>query len=564
MHRVLESHLNSFAKSNGFESEKQSEQFEKFVNFSIISSKVSTNYDIEDVTTSEGDDGTDGIAIIIDEEVIVSKEDAAKIFATDKRNHDVDVVCIQAKTSESVDLGDFLKFKESVLRFVNGGDYNVPDETQRAAREVFDVVIDSVPKVKNGRPSIVIRYVTAGIYQEPAALEVAKREFESQLSALGLFNTIDIKFVDRDELIALWVSTYSGISARLEMFSIAPMPSISGIEEAYLGVVKAKEFVAKILTSSDGTLRTHVFEENVRSFLGSDNPINHSIAQTINSGDIATRFPVLNNGITIVSPNVVSQNNTLYIENFQIVNGCQTSNVLFDNRDTLTDSTMVTLKVVETSNEDVFSELVRATNSQSKIEETQFFSLKPVVRAVELYFNTFDNESRLYFERRDRQYIGEEIPALRIFSVHSAAKCVCAMFCQRPDISFKYPKAMYDELGRVIFADGNKESVFYASCLSYYRFNLFVSSNAISQNKRRYKWHVLPLVRAIICGKDLPLLNSRAAETAATKLIDVMSHRDQALEAFSKAIAIIDSFGEITDDRLKRQAILSEMLAKVS
>jgi hypothetical protein len=564
MHRVLESHLNSFAKSNGFESEKQSEQFEKFVNFSIISSKVSTNYDIEDVTTSEGDDGTDGIAIIIDEEVIVSKEDAAKIFATEKRNHDVDVVCIQAKTSESVDLGDFLKFKESVLRFVNGGDYNVPDETQRAAREVFDVVIESVPKVKNGRPSIVIRYVTAGIYQEPAALEVAKREFEGQLSALGLFNSIDIKFIDRDELIALWVSTYSGISARLEMFSIAPMPSISGIEEAYLGVVKAKEFVAKILTSSDGTLRTHVFEENVRSFLGSDNPINHSIAQTINSGDISTRFPVLNNGITIVSPNVVSQNNTLYIENFQIVNGCQTSNVLFDNRETLTDSTMVTLKVVETSNEDVFSELVRATNSQSKIEETQFFSLKPVVRAVELYFNTFDNESRLYFERRDRQYIGEEIPALRIFSVHSAAKCVCAMFCQRPDISFKYPKAMYDELGRVIFADGNKESVFYASCLSYYRFNLFVSSNAISQNKRRYKWHVLPIVRAIICGKDLPLLNSRAAEIAATKLIDVMSHRDQALEAFSKAIAIVDSFGEITDDRLKRQAILLEMLTKVS
>ncbi len=44
----------------------------------------------------------------------------------------------------------------------------------------------------------------------------------------------------------------------------------------------------------------------------------------------------------------------LHMEYFQIVNGCQTSNVLYENREILNDSIMVSLKVVETKNEDVF------------------------------------------------------------------------------------------------------------------------------------------------------------------------------------------------------------------
>ncbi|MFU0171164.1 AIPR family protein, partial [Salmonella enterica] len=79
-------------------------------------------------------------------------------------------------------------------------------------------------------------------------------------------------------------------------------------------------------------------------------------------------------GITIVSPDVKLQGSILHLENFQIVNGCQTSNVLYECRDSLDDTMMVNLKVVETLNEDVFSELVRATNSQTKVDETQFYS----------------------------------------------------------------------------------------------------------------------------------------------------------------------------------------------
>lgn len=565
MHRIVKAHLDSFVRNFGLDGMPEPAQFERFSNYAVIASRTASSYDLEDVTTGEGDDGTDGIAVIIDEDIVISEEDAESTFSAAKRNHDVEVLFIQAKRSDSFDLGEFLKFKESILKFVNVDDYAVNDDVQAAARKVFDVAMTNVPKIRSGKPSLTARYVATGVYKEPDALEVAKREFENQLRELGLFSSIDIQFIGRDQLTSLWVATYSGVSAQLEMFSNAPMPAIAGINEAYLSIVRAREFVDKLLLTPDGNLRGQVFEENVRAFLGTENQVNQSIATTLNSGMGASRFPVLNNGITIVSPDVRVQGTTLHLENYQIVNGCQTSNMLFENRAALDDTIMVTLKVVETANEDVFSELVRATNSQTRVDETQFLSLRPVVKQIEQYFNTYEGlDGRLYFERRDRQYIGKDIPAIRIFNLHTAAKCVAAMFLQRPDLSFKYPKKMYVELAPAMFADDNKEIVFYAACLALYRLHLLVANSTLPQNMRRFKWHILVLVRAVVAGKDIPRLNSRQIEPYCQKLVDAFcQHGDAATEPLREAVKIVESFGEVTNDRLKRQTIMDEMLAKI-
>ena len=565
MHRVIKAHLESFVRNFGLDGMPESAQFERFSNYAVFASRTAAPYELDDVTTGEGDDGTDGIAVIIDEDIVVSEEDAASVFSGTRRNHEVEVLFIQSKRSDSFDLGEFLKFKESILKFVNAEDYSVNDDVQAAARKVFDVAMDNVPKIRLGKPILTARYVATGVYRQPDALESAKRDFDNQLRELGLFASVDIQFIGRDELTSLWVATYSGVSAQLEMLSNAPMPAIAGINEAYLAIVRAREFVDKLLLTTDGTLRAQVFEENVRAFLGTENPVNQSIATTLNSGVAASRFPVLNNGITIVSPDVRVQGTTLHLENYQIVNGCQTSNILFENKATLDDAVMVTLKVVETTNEDVFSELVRATNSQTKVDETQFLSLRPIVKKIEQYFNTYEGlEGRLYFERRDRQYVGKDIPAIRIFNLHTAAKCVGAMFLQRPDLSFKYPKKMYDELAPAMFSDDNREIVFYAACLVLYRLHLLVANSTLPQNMRRFKWHILVLARAIVAGKDVPRLNSRQIDPYCQRLVDAFcQHGDAATGPLQQAVGIVESLGDVTNDRLKRQAIMDDMLAKI-
>jgi len=565
MHRIIKSHLESFSKSNGIEHHDESVQFEMFVNYSVLSPKMIGSIELENITTSDADDGIDGIAILINEELILSDEDAKSIFESERRNHDVEIIFIQSKRSESFDLGGFLKFKESINRFITSEDYSIGDDVQDNARKIFDIVIENVTRIRDGKPSFTARFATTGVYKSPDAIEKAKDEFIDQLKDLGYFSSIDFQFLGRDEITKLWVDTYSGVSSKLTMFSNAPLPSISGIEEAYLAVVKAKDLVSELLINEDGNLRTHVFEENVRAFLGSDNPVNQAISETINDDESYSRFPVLNNGITIVSEDVRVQGSILHLQNYQIVNGCQTSNVLFENYESLDDNLMVNLKVVETSNEDVFSELVRATNSQTKVDETQFLSLRPIVKRIEEYFNTYEGQDgRIYFERRDRQYIGKDVPNVRIFSVNIAAKSVCAMFLERPDLSYRYPKRMYELFTEQMFSEDVKEIVFYTTCLTLYRLHLLVASADIPQNMRKYKWHIMFLVRIIIAGREVPNINSKKIEGYCQKIIDALAkHGPSVIEPFQKAVDIVTSIEDMTDDRLKRQAIMEEMINKI-
>jgi hypothetical protein len=138
------------------------------------------------------------------------------------------------------------------------------------------------------------------------------------------------------------------------------------------------------------------------------------------------------------------------------------------------------------------------------------------------------------------------------------------MYCNRPELASRYPKQMYDELTETIFADTTKEIVFYAACVTMYRFSLLVSNSTIPQNMKRFKWHMLTLARVLIAGKDLPPLNSRQIEQGAQQVIDVMGqHGQPATDVFMKIVGICQTLGEVTSDRLKRQAILSEMLAAV-
>lgn len=563
MHRVIKSHLANFVKNFSLNSHDESEQFERFAAYSIIANRFNCDIDFDDIITSRADDGIDAIAIIIDESVISSPEEANDIFNSHRRTHDVEIIFIQAKTSEKFDLGDFLKFKESVIRFVEiDENYTVEDEVLSCSHEIFKAIMKNVSKIRNGIPSMSTLYVTTGTYNNPREIEQAACKFKKQVEDLGLFKEVECKFIGRDELTSLWASTYSEIETSIVLHSYAPLPKIDGIDQAYLAVAKAEDLVKNLLTTEEGNLRTQVFEENIRAYLGSDNPVNKSIADTIRSRT-HSRFPVLNNGITIASPSIRVQGSILHLKNYSIVNGCQTSNVLFENKDHLKDI-FVNIKVVQTTLEEVFSDLVKATNSQTKVENEQFLSLRPVVKKIEEYFNTYGfDENRLYLERRDRQYVGKEIPNVRIFSLQKAVRCVAAMICGRPDLSSRYPKQMYEELGDKILADNTKEVLFYASCMTMYRFTLLIANASIPQNMQKFKWHILALIWVMENGNSLRLsqLSSKTAEGQAKKVLNIMKKHDKkTTDLFKKAAAICAEFGDATRDKLKTQNIFREMV----
>jgi len=564
MHRIILSHLNQFVKEQSLEGLDETKQFERFSNFCIVSKFYPTRFDIETVTSEEDDCGIDGIAFIIDNELITTSEEIEKVFKKPKKNITVDIIFIQSKTSENFNRGDILKFGTGVLDFLNDQPNLPQGEFIENSKKLFNIVIDKAPKIADGKPNCYLFYVTTGYCNQEREIKGTFEQIKELIVNSGFFKEVSVFPVNRDELIKFWSLTYSGVEAKFEVKGYTPYPETAGITEAYLAIVPAKNFIKNVLSDEDGKLRHFIFQENVRAFLGQENPVNQMIQKTLTDENGRERFGILNNGITIISPNVKVQSDAIYIENFQIVNGCQTSNVLHQKRMSLSDETMLTVKVVEAKDSDVISDIVRATNSQTKIEDIQFLSLKPIIRKVEEFFEAFaedsDEEVKLYFERRDRQFVGQSIPDKRIFDIKECSRAVASMFLERPELAARYPTQMLEELNEKLFDERNKEIAFYTASLALYRIKLLIGNKKIPYNYSKYKWHMLMCIKYLICRKTNPDLTSSKLDNYCQKIIDVCKDmNEENLLYFKKAENIIKKSGEVDRDKLKARSYTEEL-----
>jgi AIPR protein len=564
MHKIVSSHLKRFVIEQSLSGIDESKQFERFSNFSIVYKFYPTRFDINAVTSEDDDCGIDGIAFIIDGELATTPDEAESIFKRPKKNIIVDIIFVQSKRSEKFDRGEILKFGDGVSDFLSSSPNLPQGEFIQNSKDLFDQVIDNVHKIAYGKPNCYLFYVTTGIYSSEREIEATFKNIKQNIASSGYFKEAEVFPVDRDELVKLWSLTYSGVEAKFEVKGYTPYPEIAGIDEAYIAIVPAKNFVNSVLADEDGKLRTFIFQENVRAFLGQENPVNKMIQQTLIDENGRVRFGILNNGITIISPNVKVQSDSIYVENFQIVNGCQTSNVLYENRAILSDETMLTVKVVEATDPNVISDIVRATNSQTKVEDIQFLSLKPIIRKVEEFFEALaedsDEEVKLYFERRDRQFVGQGIPDKRIFDIKESSRAVASMFLERPDLAARYPTQMLEELNEKLFDEQNKEIAFYTSSLALYRIQLLIGNNKIPYNFGKYKWHMLMCMKYLIGGNKGPILTSNKFEGFCKKIIEVCKEtNDENLTYFKRAEAVINQSGVVSRDRLRAQSYSEDL-----
>ena len=123
------------------------------------------------------------------------------------------------------------------------------------------------------------------------------------------------------------------------------------------------------IVSDDDDILLNVFEDNVRDFQGDNNDVNGGIALTLNSED-SEIFSVLNNGVTIVASSISPTGDQFTISDYQIVNGCQTSNVLYNNRkgSNIT-KVSVPIKLIATTDEEVKTEIKRISEMYGVTED---------------------------------------------------------------------------------------------------------------------------------------------------------------------------------------------------
>jgi AIPR protein len=102
----------------------------------------------------------------------------------------------------------------------------------------------------------------------------------------------------------------------------------------------------------------------------------------------------MNNGVTIIAKSLQTTGDKFKMEDFQIVNGCQTSHVLFDQRDKIDDSVKIPLRLICTQDETIIRDIIQATNRQTEVRVDQFLAADDFQKKLEEYFKTFENGKR--------------------------------------------------------------------------------------------------------------------------------------------------------------------------
>lgn len=562
MHRVIRSHFDNFVQRESL-TFSESKNFEAFSAYCIAKSFTFDQVKPESLIYDGDEPGIDAAFFICDEAIVTSIDEADSLFSTSKNNHEITIVLIQSKTSESWDKKQINTFESAVLDFISDSPQHKYNDTLKERRAIFEKIINNVGKIKSGRPKIHCYFVVTAGEAADSEITAAGRTLKARLDETGLFNATESTLLGRDQLLALWIKSQGSYEASFKIIGSTSFPKSEGIEESYVVTVPANEFTSKILTDENGNLRKSIFEENVRDFIpfdGSD--INTDISKTLKDQIKQKRFGIMNNGVTIISPDVRLQSNEIYISNYQIVNGCQTSNVLFENKDSISDEVTLMVKIIETDNQDILDDIVKSTNRQNKIEDHQFIATLDSIKSVEKYFlaRGGEEEHRLYFERRPNQFGRDNIPSIRIFDLKELARCTGAMFLDKADVASRYPNQLVEELHGTVFDPKNKEEIFYTAAYCSYRLKLLHSNNKIDKSLNRLKWYSLMALRYRICGGNPSQITSHKVEKDCDKIIELISKNDEYCVAMLNDIAErFSSLGKIDRDRLRTTRFVAEV-----
>jgi len=210
--------------------------------------------------------------------------------------------------------------------------------------------------------------------------------------------------------------------------------------QGWIGLVRLRDFYA-FLKGDDGELIERIFDDNVRGFQ-LDTRVNESIHETLTNSSEKPEFWLLNNGITILSPDAESEGGKMFrISDPQIVNGLQTSRQIFNyfkagSGVPTEDNRRIVIRVIENQDEKTREEIIRATNNQNPMPAEALYTTTRIHKQIEGLFAS----NGLYYERRKGYWRDQKKPISRIVSAVSVVQAVVAIMLHRPDVARGRPR----------------------------------------------------------------------------------------------------------------------------
>jgi hypothetical protein len=513
MNPVVKAQLSEFSESNPIDGFEEQDYFEVYSIFSILNGDL--NYSIVpfDAHLKGTEFGLDGVAILVQGNLCADPDDAAAII---DKNSNVDFGFFQSKRSEKFEYGDISKFIDGICGFFEGsmdGESTQLDDLIATNKQIYEA-----PLRKN--PSIHCYYISTGTYETTDRIEKLLELGRSRLKEMNLFEEIEIELIGATRLQNAYLLATNSNSATIEFPKCQTLPVHNAVEEAYIGYITANELLNLVLVQSTNEEKTRinqsVFFDNIRDF-NPKSDINQSIIDQLNSGE-SSSFVFKNNGVTVVAKNINRKGDKFTIDNYQVVNGCQTCNILFICKDKI-DSVHVPLRLIGSTDEDFVSSIIIGTNKQNEVKDEQFWALRPFMKDLEEYCRQQKTDEKIFLERRENQYREETVERTRIVKSSDLLKCVVAMYLYFPNRAARDWRGIRRDFENEIFQPDHGVEPYHLACLGNYKFNFMVRNKRVNQSWKIYKFYSLYSLGIKACkGENLFSLSKKDFKAACASI----------------------------------------------
>ncbi|WP_439507508.1 AIPR family protein [Yoonia sp.] len=487
MNPIVRAQLNDFKNANSHEQGKDSDFFEVMSIFAVENGILGENIEPFRAHLKGSEFGIDGISICIQGTLCIDADEAASILSVGK-NHVGSFRMYQSKTSDSLDYGQISKFLDAVYDFFTDLKLLSGDQIEDLVG-VRDAVFAAATR---SNPDLKCFFCTTGSGEVPKAIQALIDSNRSRLEALNVFGSIDISCLGARDIQEGFRAATNSSSASINFSKNVTLPDHENIEEAYIGYVTADQILEMALGDVDGQGNRHInraiFYDNVRDF-NPNSEINKSILADIEAGDLSS-FVFKNNGITVVAKSISRKGDTFTLEDYQIVNGCQTTNILAQTPQTAK-KISVPLRLIGSSDPDFIAKIIIGTNKQNEVREDQFWALLPFMKDLEIYCAGQDGDERLLIERRDNQYRDVAIERTRIMKPSDLMKVSAAAFFFQPNRAARDHRGIRKEFASRIFLADHSVELYHMAALSLYKFDYLVRTSKVPRAHVINKFFVL-------------------------------------------------------------------------
>lgn len=406
----------------GIPSSKRDECFEFLAFEQILKDEDLSIDEIQSgIVDGKADGGIDGFFIFVNGHLLQDVDD----FLWPKSFVEVKIIIVTCKhhdTFKKATIDSLIATFTEFFDFTNSND-GLKGSYNEALLAIRDNLIYSIKKVsaRLKKLTIEVYYSSRGDTSQIGEEVVARAEqVEIILKDYFSYGEVKFNFMGSMELLNLYrkIKNYT-----LEL----PFKEALTSGERYVILVKLQDYFNFI--SENGVLKKHIFDANVRSFMGLNN-VNEDIKLTLEKG--SDDFWLLNNGVTILVTSASITGKSLQASDVQVVNGLQTSQSIFNyfncSKD-VNDERCVLVKVIVTKDEALRDRVIKATNNQTNVEVSSLHATDKIQRDIEEILLS----ENLHYERRKNYYVNLGINPNEIITPLYLATAFVCLILKKPE-----------------------------------------------------------------------------------------------------------------------------------